>query len=375
MNRLFNMTGSASRKPRPVSGAEGRIERKNTSLPGSPALWAEGFKSIANAKSLTIRILAAAAVIALLLPLTAAMAAVDSYPGKPVRLIIPFAPGGITDIIGRVIAIKLSERLGTQVVVENRGGAGGIIGMEMAAKAKPDGYTLLFTTAAFATNPSLYKVPFDPIKSFVPIAKAGVGVNVLTVHPGVPVHSVQELIALAKKQPGKLACSAAGAGSFGHLAIEYFKSMAGVDFKTVQFKGGGPAAIDTMGGHTQIHFSALVTTMPHIKSGKLKALGVSGSARSRVFLDLPTIAEAGVPGYEASIWLGFLAPAGTPMTVVDKIYRELAVLLASEETRKNLENQGIEVDPMGPAEFGKFIEAEISKWAKVVKEGNIKAED
>jgi tripartite-type tricarboxylate transporter receptor subunit TctC len=332
-------------------------------------------ESMTNAKSLTIKILVLLSVIAATLPLPAAMAAVDSYPGKPVRLVIPFAPGGITDIIGRVIAIKLSERLGTQVVVENRGGAGGIIGMEMAAKAKPDGYTLLFTTAAFATNPSLYKVPFDPIKSFVPIAKAGVGVNVLTVYPGVPIQSVSELIAFAKKQPGKLACSVAGAGSFGHLAIEYFKSMAGVDFKTVQFKGGGPAAIDTMGGHTQVHFSALVTTMPHIKSGKLKALGVSGTARSKVFPDLPTIAESGLPGYEASIWLGFLAPAGTPKSALDRIYKELAVLLASEETRKSLENQGVEVDLLGPAEFGKFIEAEIAKWAKVVKEGNIKAED
>jgi tripartite-type tricarboxylate transporter receptor subunit TctC len=332
-------------------------------------------KSIANAKSPVIGILGVLSVIAVILPLPAAMAAVDSYPNKPVRLIIPFAPGGITDIIGRVIAIKLSERLGAQVVVENRGGAGGIIGMEMAAKAKPDGYTLLFTTAAFATNPSLYKVPFDPIKSFVPIAKAGVGVNVLTVYPGVPINSVNELIAFAKKQPGKLACSVAGAGSFGHLAIEYFKSMAGVDFKTVQFKGGGPAAIDTMGGHTQVHFSALVTTMPHIKSGKLKALGVSGSARSKVFPDLPTIAESGLPGYEASIWLGFLAPAGTPKSALDRIYKELAVLLASEETRKSLENQGVEVDLMGPSEFGKFIEAEIAKWGKVVKEGSIKAED
>ena len=225
---------------------------------------------IVNAKSITIRILGLLSIIAALLPHPAALAAVDAYPSKPIRLVIPFAPGGISEIIGRVIAVKLSERLGAQVVVENRGGAGGIIGMEMAAKAKPDGYTLLFTTAAFATNPSLYKMPFDPVRSFVPIARAGVGVNVLTVHPGVPVQSVKELIALAKKQPGKLACSAAGAGSFGHLAIEYFKSMAGVDFKTVQFKGGGPAAIDTMGGHTQIHFSALVTTLPHIKSGKLR---------------------------------------------------------------------------------------------------------
>ncbi|MEW6334985.1 MAG: tripartite tricarboxylate transporter substrate binding protein [Thermodesulfobacteriota bacterium] len=321
------------------------------------------------------RMLVLLSVMLTLAPLSTAVAAVDAYPGKPVRLIIPFAPGGITDIIGRVVALKLTDRLGTQIVVENRGGAGGIIGMEMVAKAKPDGYTLLFTTAAFATNPSLYKVPFDPVKSFAPIARVGVGVNVLTVHPGVQVNSVKELIALAKKQPGKLACSAAGAGSFGHLAIEYFKSMAGVDFKIVQFKGGGPAAIDTIGGHSQIHFSALSTTLPHIRSGKLKALGISGSARSRLFPDLPTIAEAGVPGYEASIWLGLLAPAGTPKPVIEKIHKDLAAVLASDEGRKGLENQGVEVDLAGPAEFGKFIEAEIAKWGKVVKESNIKMDD
>jgi tripartite-type tricarboxylate transporter receptor subunit TctC len=330
---------------------------------------------IPKMKSLLMRTCGVLLALSMVFPLSAAVAAADAYPSRPVRFIIPFAPGGVTDIIGRVVAVKLAERIGKQVIVDNRGGAGGTLGIEMAAKSKPDGYTLLFTTAAFATNPSLYKVPYDPIKSFIPIAKVGSGPNVLIVHPAVPVNSVKELIALAKKQPGKLACSAAGAGSFGHLAIELFKAMAGVDFMIVQFKGGGPAVIDTMGGHSQIHFSALTTTLPHIKSGKLKALGISGSVRSKLLPDVPTIAEAGVPGYEASIWLGLLAPAGTPKTIVDKLYKELAATLNSEDTKKRLENQGVEVDLMGPPAFGKFIQAEIVKWEKVVKEGNIKVEE
>lgn len=312
--------------------------------------------------------------LSILCPLPA-LAAADSYPNRPVRFIIPFAPGGVTDIIGRVVAAKLSERIGRPLVVENRGGAGGTLGIEMAAKAKPDGYTLLFTTAAFATNPSLFKVPYDPITSFAPIARVGSGPNVLTVHPSVPVNSVKELIALAKRQPGKLACSAAGAGSFGHLAIELFKMMAGVDFMIVQFKGGGPAVIDTIGGHSQIHFSALTTTLPYIESGKLKALGLSGSSRSRVLPNVPTIAEAGVPGYDASIWLGLLAPAGTPKAIVDKLHNDLAATVNMDDTRKKLESQGMEVEMMGPSEFGKFIKTEIAKWDKVVKEGNIKVEE
>jgi tripartite-type tricarboxylate transporter receptor subunit TctC len=323
-----------------------------------------------NRKSMLAGICGVLLALSIVFPLSAARAADDPYPSRPVRFVIPFAPGGVTDIIGRVVAMKLSERIGKQMVVENRGGAGGTLGIEMAANAKPDGYTLLFTTAAFATNPSLYKVSYDPIKSFVPIAKVGSGPNVLAVHPAVPVNSVKELIALAKKQPGKLACSAAG----GHLAIEHFKAMAGVDFKIVQFKGGGPAVIDTIGGHSQIHFSALTTTQSYIKSGKLKALGISGSARSKLLPDVPTISEAGVPGYEASMWLGLFAPAGTPKAIVDKLNRDLAATLDSEDTEMKLQNQGVDVELMGSSEFGTFIKAEMVKWEKVIREGNIKAE-
>ena len=336
--------------------------------------WNRKEAGMPNRKSTLIGVCGVLLALSIVLPLSAVSAADDPYPSKPVRFIIPFAPGGITDIIGRIVAVKLSERMGKQLVVENRGGAGGLIGIEMAAQSKPDGYTLLFTTAAFATNPSLYKVSYDPIKSFVPVARVGSGPNVLAVHPGVQVNSVKELIALAKKQPGKLACSAAGAGSFGHLAIEYFKAMAGVDFKIVQFKGGGPAVIDTIGGHSQVHFSALTTTQTYIKSGKLKALGLSGAARSKLLPDLPTIAEAGVPGYEASMWLGLFAPAGTPKAIVDKVQKDLGATLATEDTETKLHNQGVDVEMMGSSEFGTFLKGEIAKWAKVVRDGNITVE-
>ena len=336
--------------------------------------WKKMEVRMPNRKSMLMRVCGVLLALSIVFPLSAALAAEEPYPSRPVRFVIPFAPGGVTDIIGRIVAMKLSERIGKQMVVENRGGAGGLIGIEMAAQAKPDGYTLLFTTAAFATNPSLYKVSYDPIKSFTPIAKVGSGPNVLAVHPGVPVNSVKELIALVKKQPGKLACSAAGAGSFGHLAIEHFKAMAGVDFKIVQFKGGGPAVIDTIGGHSQIHFSALTTTLTYIKSGKLKALGISGSARSKALPDLPTISEAGVPGYEASMWLGLFAPAGTPKAIVDKLNKDLAATLDSEDTELKLQNQGVDVELMGSSEFGTFIKAEMVKWEKVIREGNIKVE-
>ena len=326
-------------------------------------------------KSLLIKILGVLLALVIGFPLAAALAAADSYPSKPVRLIISFAPGGSTDIVGRLIATKLSERLGKQVVTENRGGGGGTLGMEMVAKSEPDGYTLLFTSSAIAINPLLYKVPYDPVKSFVPIAKIGSGPVVLTVHPSVPVNSVQELIALAKRQPGKLVCAAAGVGSFVHLGSELFKMMAGLDFKIVQFKGGGPAMIDTMGGHSQILVGTLTMSLPQIKSGKLKALGYGGSVRSKLLPDVPTISEAGVPGYEAAIWWGLFAPAGTPKAIVDRLYKELAVILNSAEIKKVFEDQGAEMELMGSTEFGKFIEEETAKWGKVIKEGNIKGEE
>src|SRR6266496_819337 len=232
----------------------------------------------------------------LIIALTTAAAAQD-YPTKPVRLIIPFPPGGSNDVVGRLFATHLSERLGKQVVVDNRGaGAGGIVGTEIVANSPHDGYTIGIISLAHAVNPWLYKLPYDPIKDFAPIGVMGSGPNVVVVHPSLPVNSIKELVALAKKEPGELQYASAGIGSFQHLGGELFKLEAGVDILHVPFKGGGPAMIDVVGGHTKVMFSSLVQTTPHIKTGKLRALGVGGATRNPVLPDIPTVAEAGVPG-------------------------------------------------------------------------------
>jgi tripartite-type tricarboxylate transporter receptor subunit TctC len=312
--------------------------------------------------------------LALVLGLGPAVATADVYPSKPVRLIVPFPPGGSNDIVGRMVGAQLGERLGKQVIVDNRAGAGGTLGTEVAAKSPPDGYTLLMISAAYAFNSALYKLPYDPGKAFAPVAILGTGPNVLTVFPGLPVNSVKELIALAKAKPGQLNYAAAGVGSFMHLSGELFKMMAGVDIVGVQFKGGGPATIDVIGGHSQISLGSLVQALPHIRSGKLKALAVGGSKRSSVLPEVPTMVEAGVPGYESHNWWGLVAPAGTPPAVVDRLHKELSVILTSAETQKRLASEGAEALHMSPDEFGAFINAETVKWARVVKEANIKAE-
>jgi tripartite-type tricarboxylate transporter receptor subunit TctC len=310
---------------------------------------------------------------AVLLALSTSVAAQD-YPTKPVRLIIPFPPGGSNDVVGRMIATQLSERLGKQVIVDNRAGAGGVSGTEIAARSPADGYTILVISLAHAVNPSLYKLTYDPIKSFTPVSILATGPNVLAVNPGVPANSVKELIALAKQKPGELHVAHAGIGSFQHLGSELFKLMAGVDIVMVPFRGGGPSMIDVIGGHSQMMLGSLIQTVPHIRSGKLRALGTGGSKRTPVLSDVPTIAEAGVPGYEAVNWWGIMAPAGTPQPIVDKLHKELAVVLASDETKQRFASEGAEVVQRSPSEFAKFIETEMAKWGKVVKEANIKAE-
>jgi tripartite-type tricarboxylate transporter receptor subunit TctC len=313
------------------------------------------------------------ATVALLLVLPSPAAAQD-YPTKPVRLIVPFPPGGSNDVVSRMVATQLGDRLGRQVVVDNRGGAGGVIGTEVAANAPPDGYTLLIVSLAYTVNPWLYTLKYDPLSAFVPIAMLASGPNVLTVHPSVPVNSVAELIALAKQKPGELNYASAGAGSFQHLGAELFKLMAGVDIVHVPFKGGGPAMIDVIGGHSQVLVSSLVQTMPHIRSGKLKALGVGDVKRVAVLPDVPTIAEAGVPGYAAANWWGVVAPAGTPQAILDKLHSEIAAVLSMPETQKQFANEGAEVVQKTPAEFKAHIEAELSKWQRVVKDARIKRE-
>jgi tripartite-type tricarboxylate transporter receptor subunit TctC len=310
----------------------------------------------------------------LLLCLFAGIAHAQPYPSKPVRLIIPFPPGGSNDIVGRMVATQLSERLGQSVIADNRGGAGGTIGTDMAAKSPPDGYTLLLISVAHAFNPAMYKkLPYDPEKSFAPIGLVAAGPVALMVNPSVPAHSVKELIDLLKANPGKLNYATAGVGSFQHLASELFKLQTGVDMVHVPYKGGGPAMMDTIGGQAQINMASLIQVIPHAKSGKLRLLATSGTKRSALFPDVPTVAET-VPGYDATNWWGLVAPAGTPPEIVERLSRELSIVLSSSATKTRLESEGADIIRMSPAEFGRFLHDEIEKWGKVVRQAGITAE-
>ena len=299
-----------------------------------------------------------------------------STPGsaEQIKLVVPFAAGGPVDLIARTLTAEMPQRLNAEVIVENRGGAGGVIGTEAAANAAPDGYTLLIISIAHAVSPWLYKLNYDPLKSFVPVSILASGTNVLVVHPDLPVHSVGELIALAKQKPGELNYASAGIGSFQHLGGELFKLLAGVNIVHVPYKGGGPAMTDVVGGHTKIMFSSLVQTTGFVLNGQLRALGTGGAHRSPVLPDVPTIAEAGVPGYEANNWWGVVAPAGTPPAIVEKLHKEISAVQNSEQTKKQFATEGAEIVQMSSAEFGAFMASEMQKWERVVKESGIKAE-
>ena len=309
-----------------------------------------------------------------LLLLFSSLAAAQQYPAKPLRLIIPFPPGGSNDVIGRAVGAQLAERLGQGVIIDNRGGAGGIIGIDAAAKSPADGYTLLLISTTLPMTVALGRLPPDIVKAFTPIALLGSGPSVLAVPPSLPVASLKELIDLAKSKPGQLNAGSAGIGSFQHLATELFRLQAGVDFVIVQYKGGGPALADTLAGHVHMNLGSLVQILPHIRSGKLRALGVGSSRRNPALPEVPTIAEAGVPGYEANNWWGVLAPAGTPAAVTGRLRQEITAILESPEMRKRFEAEGGEAARMSVQEFSELIAAEIVKWTRVVKEAGIKAE-
>lgn len=316
----------------------------------------------------------------LLLLLFAAFAtgpvASQEYPTKPIRMIVPFPPGGGSDVAGRVVAAALSERLGRQFIVDNRPGAGGIIGTELAANAPKDGYTLLTVSLAHTVTPWLHdlKGRYDTIKSFAPVAPIAASPVVLVVNPATPVQSVAELLALAKKQPGKLQYASAGIGSVTHLAGELFKHTAKVDILHVPFKGAGPATLDVVAGHTHLLFGGLLATVPHVRSGRLRALGVGSIKRNRILPDVPAIAEAGVPGYETVNWFGLVAPAGTPVAIVERLYREVTTVQSLPEVQKQFDNDGAAVLSMRPAEFQSYMIADMNKWERVVKEGGIRAQ-
>ena len=309
----------------------------------------------------------------LVLALTGAVAAQD-YPTKPVRIVVPFPPGAFNDQVGRIIPAELSERLGKQFVVENRGGAGGIIGAEIVANAPKDGHTLLIVSLATAVNPWLYTLPFEPVKAFAPVSMIVTAPNVVAVYPGLPARSIKELIALAKQQPGALQYSSSGVGTFVHLSGELFKLAAGIDMLHVPFKGTAPAMIDVMAGNTKVTFGSTASTMPHLRSGKVRALGVGGRQRSPALPDVPTVIEAGLPGYEAANWIGLVAPAGTPTAIVERLHKEIVEIQNSPKARQQFDAAGAEIARMGAAEFGAFQASELAKWGKVVKETGIKAQ-
>ncbi len=309
-----------------------------------------------------------------LLGLASLLAHAQAYPTKPVRMIIPFPPGGSNDVVGRSISNQLAERLGQGVVIDNRGGAGGAIGIDAAAKSAPDGYTLLLISVSLPMNIGLGRISQDALKAFAPVSMLGTGPAVLCVPAASPANSLADLISLAKRKPGELNAAAAGIGSFQHLATELFKLQAGIDFVIVQYKGGGPALTDLLAGQVQMNLGSLIQMLPHIRSGKLKALGVGGAKRSSALPDVPTVAEAGVPGYQADNWWGILAPAGTPAAVLGRLQRDIDGILESPEMRKRFQAEGGDVLRMSPADFGNFIEAETAKWTRVVKQAGIKPE-
>jgi tripartite-type tricarboxylate transporter receptor subunit TctC len=323
-----------------------------------------------NMSSLIARLIKAAVVLLVLSGTTFA----DDYPNRPVRLIIPFPPGGSNDVVGRLVAKQLSEVLGQQVFVDNRGGAGGVIGTQACALMAPDGYTLCLVSLAHAVNPSLYKLEYDPIKSFTPIAILATGPNVLVVNPELPVHSVKELLDLVKQKPGQYDYASAGIGSFQHLGGELFKLMTGANIVHVPYKGGGPAMTDVISGHVKIIFSSLVQTTPFIKSGQLRPLGTGGAKRSIVLPDVPTIGEAGVPGYVSDNWWGILVPVGIPAPIAEKLYKSIQAALKAPELQDVFAREGASTVEMSSAEFGEYIKAEIAKWGRVVKEGHITAQ-
>ncbi len=306
--------------------------------------------------------------------LAVSLALADDYPSRPIRLIIPFPPGGSNDVVGRIVANQLGQKLGQTVFVDNRAGAGGVVGTDVAAKSAADGYTLLIVSLAHAVDPWIYQEPFDPIKDFVPVAILATGTNVLTVNPNVPVHSVKELIDLAKAKPGFLNYASAGIGSFQNLGGELFKVLAGVNIVHVPYKGGGPSMLAVIAGEAQLMFSSIVQTVSNIQAGGLRPLATGGAQRSPILPDVPTIAEAGVPDYVAADWWGILAPAGTPAPVVDKLHTAIEEVLRSADTMKNLDQQGASPLHMSSAEFGAYIKEEMAKWGPVVQKAGMKAE-
>lgn len=307
--------------------------------------------------------------------LAATIAHAAGYPERPLRLVVPYSAGGSTDTVARITGARLSERLGQLVVVDNRTGAGTIIGTEIVARSAPDGHTLLMATPPLAVNPSLYAtVPYVLDRDFIAVTNVAASSNLLVVHPSVPAASTRELIALLKANPGKYNYGSSGVGGAGHLAMALFESMAGVDAVHVPYKGGAPAVTDLVAGRLSLMMANLTTAQPHIRSGRLRALGIGTKERSPLFPELPTIAESGVPGYEANNWNGVVVPAGTPRAVIQLLHREITAVLREPVVVDRMARSGLE--PIGdtPDQFARYLRSEVEKWGRLVKTAGIKAE-
>ena len=316
-----------------------------------------------------VKCLLPALMIAIVATLIVSDAAAQQYPSKPIRLIVPFTPGGTTDILARVVGQKLGEAVGVQVVIDNRPGAAGNIGAEVAAKSAPDGYTLLMGhIGTLAVNPWLYaKLPYDPIRDFAPITLVAMVPSMLVVNPKVPAKSVKELIALAKSRPGQLNYGSTGAGGTPYLAVEYFKLMAGLNIVEIPYKGAAPLTTELMAGDISLTITGIPALLPHVKSGRLRALAVSSAKRSAAVPDLPTIAEAGLPGYEATSWYGVLAPAGTPREIIAKLNAGIVKGMKQPDAADLLTAEGAEPVGSTPEEFAAFVKSELARWGEVIR--------
>jgi tripartite-type tricarboxylate transporter receptor subunit TctC len=335
-----------------------------------PKSWRHGQFSLLLKKWFSLVLLCATTYVGLVMPVCAQ----QNYPTRPVRFVVPFAPGGSTDTLARTIGVKLADALGQQVVVDNRTGANGDIGMEIVARSRPDGYTIVLGYIAnLAIAPSLYaKMPYDPVKDFAPITQPASSPNVLTAHPSVQAKTLQELIALAKAKPGQISFASTGVASVGHLTGELINNLAGIRMTHVPYKGSGQAVTDILGGHVQVMFSGFSSTLHHIRAGKLRALAVTGPKRSPALAEVPTISEQGFPGVEATAWYGILAPAGTPKPVVAQLHGDLVRVLKQPDVVQKLDGLGFEIVGSTPEQFSAYIRTEIKKWEKVVRASGAK---
>ena len=321
-----------------------------------------------SARKLLLAFLAAGAI--------AVTASAQQYPSKPIRIVVPFPPGGIADVMARVFGQKFNDSWGQAVVVENRAGAGGNIGAEIVAKSPADGYTLVMgSIGTHSVNISLFsKMPFDPVRDFAPVALVIKSQNLLVVHPSVPAKSVKELIALARAHPGQLVYASAGNGTAGHLAGELFKALAKIDIVHIPYKGNTPAIADLMGGQTSMTFATMPTVLPQVKADRLRALAVTGAQRSPALPDTPTVAEAALPGFEVTNWIGIFAPAGTAPDIVNKLNAEIMRIMRLADVEPRLAAEGAQFTPNTPAEFGAFVKSEIAKWGKVIRDAGIRVD-